>query len=229
MVTEEFWKLFSPEDRARMEENHRRYREAGKGLFKDLAKIGFDVESLSDMGWPGYDGRAAVGTLLEWLPRIDYVPLKQDIVGTLGEPWAHPEALRPLIEWFRRIAPGDDTSKIGEPIGDAIRRIADESVRDDLLELAQDPRYGSSRAGIIFALGRLRKSKAVVIPVLIKLLDDDTVNIHAAEVLGNMHAAQAEPSLKEMAEGSDENRQRAAKAALAKIRRAEKRKAAAPP
>ncbi|MCP4308910.1 MAG: hypothetical protein GY788_29375, partial [bacterium] len=88
---------FVDRQRARMaerEENRRRYREAAEGLLEDLSAAGFDVDVVAELKKSG--GRQAVPVLVQWLPQVEYLPLKRDIIATLGSKWARPDAARAL-------------------------------------------------------------------------------------------------------------------------------------
>lgn len=92
--------------------------------------------------------------------------MKRDLITTLGSAWARPAA-RPLIDEFGRIDPGEDTadSSVRWLIGDALERVADESVVEDLIEIATDAGHGRHRALVVAALGNMGMARDRVLPV----------------------------------------------------------------
>ncbi len=78
-------------------------------------------------------------------------------------------------------------------IGNALSVVADDSVFEDLVELAKDQRHGRAREMLMLALGRMKNPRAAA--VLMELLDDDEVVGHAVIGLGNLRAEKARPLL----------------------------------
>src|SRR5207302_7207463 len=106
--------------------------------------------------------------------------VKESIVRTISVPFAKPMAARPLVEEFRRTA--DSASALRWAIGNALDVVADESVADDMIELAKERRYGKAREMVVSGLGNL--SDARVVPVLLELLKDEDVCGHALAAVG---------------------------------------------
>ncbi|MCP4303944.1 MAG: hypothetical protein GY788_03495 [bacterium] len=184
---------------AERDESRRRYHQAASGLLADLRAAGFDVDVVSELKEAG-DSRA-VPVLVRWLPRVDYLPLKRDIIATLGSRWGRPDAARPLIEEFHRTLPPADLSETGLRwfIGDALERVADESVLNELIEIASDVGLGRDRSLVVAALGNVPGAADRVVPVLIELLDDSVVAGYAAMAVGKLGAIEARPKLQELA------------------------------
>lgn len=201
------------------EENRRRYTEAATGLLADLAAAGFVVETLAQLRRRGVGNRDAVPVLVKWLTQIEYLPLKRDLVATLGSPWARPAAARPLVDEFHRIDPARDTAdtSVRWSIGDALERVADESVLDDLIEIATDNSHGRHRALVVTALGNMGKARERVFPVLLRLLDDDVVAPYAVMGLGKLKAPEARPAVERFADHPESWVRKEAKKALAKL------------
>jgi hypothetical protein len=112
---------------------------------------------MADLRKRGVGDKRAVPPLLRWLPQISYLPLKRDVIATLGSPWARPLSVRPSLDEFRRIDPAADPppASMRWAISDALERVADVSVLDDLIEIATDARHGDQRGLIVMALGRM--------------------------------------------------------------------------
>jgi hypothetical protein len=76
-------------------------------------------------------------------------------------------------------------------IGDALERVADESVLDGLIEIASDARHGPHRRPVVAALGNMGKARDRVVPILLDLLHDDEVAGCAVMALGKAREARA--------------------------------------
>jgi hypothetical protein len=96
------------------------------------------------------DYRAAIPVLLDWLPKITNRIVQETVVRVLSVPWAKPDAARPLIRLF--IDLDDDPQPAPRwAIGNALEVVADDQVSDDLIDLAADRRYGTTRRMIVLA------------------------------------------------------------------------------
>jgi HEAT repeat protein len=204
---------------AQRETNRRHYNEAAVGLIGDLAAAGFPVETLAQLRQRGVGNRQAVPSLLKWLPLVSYRPLKLDIIATLGSNWAHPAAAGPLISEFLRVKPTDDVTgtSVRWAIGDALERVADESVLNDLIEIATDTRHGRYRGTVVAALGNMRRARDQVLPTLLTLLDDDDIAGYAIMALGKLKASEARSAIEPFIHHRDPWVRKEAKKALDKI------------
>lgn len=203
---------------AQEDENRRRYAAAADGLFSDLRSAGFQVMSLAELRRVG--DTDAVPVLGKWLPMVSYRPLKRDIIATLGSGWAWPQAGRPLIEEFHSVDPHDDSegSSVAWSIGDALERVADESVVDELVTIATDRSHGSSRGLIVVALGNMHAERERVVPVLMELLADEDVAGFAIMGLGKLRGSEAQAAIEGFVDHEEKWISEEAKKALAKLR-----------
>lgn len=201
------------------DENRRRYGQAAAGLLADLEEAGFSVSTLAELRERGVGDRRAVPVLVKWLPEVEYPPLKRDLIATLGSRWARPGAARPLIEEFRRINPAEDTGATSArwSIGDVLERVADESVLDDLIEIATDVGHGRNRAFVVVALGNMGKARDEVLPVLLELLGDDEVAAYAVMGLGKLKASEARAGIERFLDHPEAWVRKEAKKALEKL------------
>lgn len=201
------------------DENRRRYGQAAAGLLADLEAAGFSVETLAELRQRGVGDRRAVPVLVKWLPKGEYLSLKRDLVATLGSRWARPAAAGPLVEEFGRVDPAEDTAttSVRWSIGDALERVADESVLDDLIENATDVSHGRHRALVVAALGDMGKARDRVLPVLVGLLDDDEVAAYAVMGLGKLKAPEARARIERFLDHPEVWVRKEAKKALAKL------------
>lgn len=123
------------------------------------------------------------------------------------------------MEEFRRIDATEDTAdtSVRWSIGDALERVADESVLEDLVEIATDASHGHHRALVVTALGNMGKARQGVLPVLLALLDDDVVAPYAVMGLGKLKAPEARPVVERFLHHPDAWVRKEAKKALAKL------------
>jgi len=167
----------------------------------------------------GVGDRRAVPILVKWLPAVTYLPLKRDVIAALGSNWARPFAARPLIDEFRRVDPVADAAdaSIRWSIGDALERVADESVLEDVIDIAMDARHGTHRGLVVAALGNMGKARGRVVPILIELLRDEDVAGFAAMALGRLKAREALPLVEAFVGHQTQWVRKEAKKALAKL------------
>jgi hypothetical protein len=130
--------------------------------------------------------------LLEWLPQVQDPYIKETIVRALSVPSAKPFAASVLVEEFRKAAPTQMLLKLA--IGNALSVVADDSVCDDVIELAMEPKHGKARQLLVLALGNMQDPRAT--ETAMKLLDDEVVAGHAIMVLGRLKAKRSRNRLK---------------------------------
>lgn len=212
---------YQKRQRERMEqrvENRRRYAEASTGLFEDLRAAGFAVSTLAELRKPGVGDKRAVPLLVRWLGSVTYLPLKRDIIATLGSPWARPDAARPLLQEYRRVDPQDDPpGGVRWAIGDALERVADESVLEGVLAIAIDRQQGRGRSLVVTALGNMVKQRQRVIPVLLDLLEDREVAPYAVMGLGKLRASEARSAIQRFLDHPEPWVRKEAKKAMARL------------
>lgn len=161
-----------------------------------LRGVGFQVESVADLFRNNADYRSAVPILLEWLPRVANLDVKQDIVRALSVKWAR-HAAPLLIAEFEK---ADDPTGTGLrwAIGNALEVLANDEIAGGMIQVATDRRYGRAREMVVVGLGKLKDAR--VTDVLLNLLADDEVVGHAVMALGKLRATVArsriEPLLK---------------------------------
>ena len=104
-------------------------------------------------------------------------------------------------------------------IGDALERVADDSVEDDLIALARDARHGRHRALVVAALGNLKRSRQQAMAALSDLLIDPDLRAYAIMGLGKMRAAEARPWIEPFLEDPEDWVRREARKALARLKK----------
>jgi HEAT repeat protein len=194
------------------------YDRAAAPVLADLAQAGFLAHTVGDLRYQGRKYREAVPVLLRWLPDIDDIRVKEDIVRTLSVPWAKPAAAPALIEEYRRAHDPVGTG-LKWAIGNGLSIVADDSVFDEVVDLVRDRQHRRAREMVAVALGNMRDPRAV--DVLIGLLDDEEVAGHALMALGKLKAQRARPHIEPFLRHSKAWVRREAKRALAKIAKAE--------
>ena len=155
-----------------------------------LNRLGMDVTSVFDlMKWKeAYP--SAIPVLLEYLPRVHDLGIKEGIVRALTVNEARGKADVALVAEFRAVPPSRSANfGLKWAIGNALSIVATDTVFTDLVELLRDKQNGSSREMLAVALGNMKNSAAV--DVLIELLDDNEVAGHALIGLGKLKAEKA--------------------------------------
>jgi HEAT repeats len=156
--------------------------------------FGFFASEIPEAGIhaPRFDFETAAPILIRWLPRARTPLVKERIVRSLtGEKAATPDALKPLVEEFRRAE--DEEWALKWAIGNALATLADASIVDDLIELAGDRRHGRSREMLMDALARTKDERAL--DLLVELVDDDDLAGHAISALRSLGPKSSLPYL----------------------------------
>jgi HEAT repeat protein len=185
-----------------------------KPIVTDLVSAGFTVESVSDLFHLKMDYQKAIPILLAWLPRLNDIAVKQDVIRALTVLWAKPTAAVPLIEEFRR-AVGPSNESLRWAIANALSVVADDSVYGDVAQLAINPTNGKPREMLTLALGNMENPQAV--PVLTELLKDDQVIGHAVMALGALKAKSSRAEIQKHANHTKPWIRKEVAAALAQI------------
>lgn len=157
-------------------------------VVEELRSAGVFVDSVFDLVNDRGSHPKAVEALLRVLPRISDSWIKQGVVRALTDPAARGVAARPLVDEFRTACNFGEES-LAWAIGNALVTVADDSVLEDLLELARNVRCGRGRQTIALALARFKRDPRVT-QTLLTLLDDDQTAAHALVVLRKIKAAE---------------------------------------
>jgi hypothetical protein len=129
---------------------------------------------------PELDERGAMPVFIDLLPRLSDPKLVGVIAAHLRRAWARPTAYDALLAAFERWAPLDTMT--GWHVGDALATAATKDDLPVLLGLATATKYGIARQMIVDCLWRF-KAAAEVEPVLVSLIDDREVALHAMSAL----------------------------------------------
>jgi HEAT repeat protein len=182
-------------------------------LLEELGAAGVKIESMWDLVNYSFDYRQAVPILIEWLPKMQNIRVREAIVRALTVKFASPAAIKPLLVEFEC-----GSEFIRWEVGNALHEVADKSVSGELMRLAAERKYGTGRRMIVIALGRLKERRAV--PLLVDLLKDPDVQGHALNALKLLNPVEARPAIEPFLTHKNKWFRREAKAAIAKFDRA---------
>ena len=185
-----------PEHQARMQRLEQQKRESASSytravepILKDLGAVGFSVNAVGELRHGRRNYRAAIPTLLRWLPQVSERHVKEDIIRTLSVPWAKPAAAPVLIDEFRKA----EDEGLRWALANGLEVVADDTAFDQLVPLVRDKKYGKAREMLAVALGNMKDPRAVT--VLIDLLGDAEIVGHAVMGLGKLRAPAAREGL----------------------------------
>jgi HEAT repeat protein len=147
-------------------------------LARELAALGFEVEGPGDLFGRNLDYRAAIPLLIRWLPLMDNLDVKCDVMRALSVEWARPAAARPLVDELRQALGKSDVEweRVRYDAANALSVVGDDSVLDDLVELLRDERLETEvRAMLVEALGNVAdaRGRTCIVEVLDAVQDDE--------------------------------------------------------
>jgi HEAT repeat protein len=157
-------------------------------VLTDLAQEGFNLEWISDLYSKKLNYKDAIPILMKWLPQIENLDVKEDIIRALSVRWAKPVAAKSLVAEFHKLQNESNTG-IKWAIANALSVVANESVFIEIVELLRDPRHGKAREMLALSLGNMNDPRAQ--DVLINILADEEVAGHAIMVLGKLKSKKA--------------------------------------
>jgi len=143
-------------------------RDAEAPLVDELAKIGVHVSSVWDLvnGTNFYD--LAIPLLLDHLRRQYPDAIREGIARALGVPATRPLGWRELVDEYRRT--GKQNNRVKDGLAVALTGASDNSVIQDLIDLAKDKHNGSSR--LLLLLGIRKSTRPEATQALIDLAND---------------------------------------------------------
>jgi hypothetical protein len=135
-----------------------------------------------------YDG--ALPLLLDWLRHVDErfgdderPSAMELLVRALTVPAAGPAAAPTMLQLFRTV---EDRSGLGLRwvLGNALSVVMDDSSFDEIAQLIRRRDYGRARQMLVLGLARLKDPRVALL--LVEMLDDDDVAVHAVMALGRL-------------------------------------------
>ena len=169
-------------------------REELRPIDEELAALG--LPPVAGLGNSGAKYKSAIPLLIRWLFVVNRYDSKSILLSTLQTPWARPLATRPMIEAFRQADAGQKFSGLKWEIGNILHSVADDSIADDLIEIAKEVRHERDRNMAVLALGKLKDTR--VPGVLIALLTDADVILGAVGALIELAPVEAVPALERL-------------------------------
>jgi hypothetical protein len=153
-------------------------------LVAELERAGFKVNILGDLVKAGAVALPVFDILKRWFIDSNNSGIRADILQVLSQPWARDHAFDFLIERYRSIgfSASDDEKETQSAIGVVLVERAQESDFEILLELLRQE-YGTGRSMLLYHIGKFRKRKVELVPVLIEAL-----NASLWEAGGAIHA-----------------------------------------
>lgn len=100
-------------------------------------------------------------------------------------------------------------------ISDCLYSIRSKKYIDDYLDIISDSNFGTSRQMIILMLGKFKEERAV--PVLIKLLEEESVRLHAICALGDFNREEFRPYFERFKDSKQSGLRKYSRAALKKL------------
>jgi HEAT repeat protein len=193
--------------------------QASAPVIADLAEAGFNIKWISDLYSQKLNYQSAIPILLKWLPRIENLDVKEDIVRALSVPWAKSLAAPALITEFYKMQNESNTG-IKWAIANALSVVADDRVFTEIVDLVNDRRHGKAREMLALSLGNMKDSRAQ--DVLIGLLDDEEVAGHTIMALGKLKSKKARQAIEQFVTHPRTWVRKEAKKALVRIDKASK-------
>ena len=158
------------QDDQRLHELHKEQMQ----LLSELKNLGISISSVWDLVNSKENYSVAIPILVCHLSFPYSASVKEGIVRALTVDYAGSEALRQLVQEFRKQNDDSETS-MKWVLGNAIATAARSSDADTLISLATDPSQGKARDMIISALPNVVKDKVRLDVILHRLMSDEEV------------------------------------------------------
>lgn len=158
-----------------------------------LASVGINVKSVWDLVNTSVPYPQAIDMLIQLLPVVRDIRVKEGIVRALTVREAKRRASQALIQEYRTAGFASDVHPLKWAIGNALCEVAGPQDVESILELVNESRNATSRQMLCIGLGKLRDSRAI--PVLMEALRDAGIQGHAIEGLRRLKAVEARDSI----------------------------------
>jgi hypothetical protein len=196
--------------------------ELERGLVQDLEDIGIVFSDVWDLVNTTERYPAATPILMAWLNRVDELPpddarerLREGLIRSLSTRDARPVAGPLMVRQFRTAC----LDPVRWAAGNAIGVVADSTVFADVADLVREPSYGIARQMPVDALPRIggRANRSTVVEILVDLLFDDDVVLHAISAVRRIRATDARPALEHLLDHGRDTIRRRAREALGRL------------
>jgi hypothetical protein len=193
-----------------------------EGLEQDLRAVGVVVRDVWDLVNTRQRYPAAIGVLMSWLDRLDTRSpgaererFREGLIRALTVRDARPAAATLMIRQFRAVT----TEPVRWTAGNAISQVADAHVFAEVVDIARHRPFGIARQMPVYALPRIggKPHRGTVIDVLVELLADDDVALHAISAVRRIRAPQARQALRRLLDHQSPTIRRRARDALDRL------------
>jgi hypothetical protein len=148
-------------------------RDAQAPLVKELAKLGIRVRSVWDLVNGPNTYNSAIPLLLTHLRQPYPDAIREGIARALGVPATRSLGWRELVDEYRRTE--RENNRVKDGLAVALSGASDDSVIQDLIDLAKDKHNGSSRVLLLLGIRRSKRPEAK--QALIDLADDPQLEL----------------------------------------------------
>lgn len=173
--------------------------DATAAVLAELRAAGFEVFDLARWSLKALPStaqvRIAVPILLRALEGPDDGELHWNALDALGDRRARNQATVPMIERFRDV--GLSAGPYASAIGNRIASFARDEHLSLLEPMIRDPRFGSDRAYLWWAVGYMKSEAAV--DLAIEMVGDEETGISALRALVDIKSERAAPTLQALA------------------------------
>lgn len=139
--------------------------------------------------------------------------LKNEKQYLLG--WFHHRGLEEVIPMLLEDYYSNNVDIDRWAIGDRLYQVRSKKYVDDYIKIISNPAYGQDRQMVILLVGKLKIESAI--PILIDLLEDEGVRLHAIIALGDFKREDLRPYFKRFENSKHPGWRKYAKAALKKL------------
>ena len=139
--------------------------------------------------------------------------LKNEKQYLLG--WFHHRGLEEVVPMLLEDYYSNNVDIDRWAIGDRLYQIRSKKYVDDYIKIISNPAYGQDRQMVILLVGKLKIESAI--PILIDLLEDEGVRLHAIIALGDFKREDLRPYFKRFENSKHPGWRKYAKAALKKL------------
>jgi HEAT repeat protein len=169
-------------DRA-IEARRETMHDASKPVLADLGQVGVRLASLGEP-ISDKDRPAALRVFMRWLPLVTNRDVKEVLVRGLSVPAAGKAGARCLIDALVREGTDGRDESLMWAMGNGLEVLSKFAPLEELIQLAESSPLGEARQMVVLALAKHRDPS--VVPVLVRLLDDETVCGHAVAALAKL-------------------------------------------
>lgn len=185
-----------------------------------LEEVGVNIDTIWDLvsnKTPYY--RSTIPVLIELLKENIDKKDKEGVVRSLSIKEAKGLANKVLLSEYKKIALSNERNMeaLKWAIGNAFETIIVAEDVENIIPIVLDPKNGTSRQMFVCALGKLKTKKEKIEDVLITLLDDKDVFVHAIIALGRLRSQKAKTKIELFLSHSNSFARREAKKALKRI------------